>query len=87
MNLSEEEIRKRLQDLRNVEMLHGKARDRVRNLEQENKKLKEKVRALEKENNLLKNNMESVSFQLEQLKIKVFGKKPDKERITLKRKR
>lgn len=83
--MSDEEIRKRLQDLRNLEMLHGKARDRVKNLEHENKKLKEKVKALEEENNLLKSSMERVSFQLEQIKIKVFGKKPSGERITLKR--
>lgn len=85
MHLSEEEIRRRLQDLRNVEMLHGKARDRVKNLEQENKQLKEKVKALEEENNLLKSSLEQVNFQLEQIKIKVFGKKSDTERIALKR--
>src|SRR3989344_2857213 len=81
MNLSEAEIKKRLQDLRNLEMLHEKARERVKNLEQENRKLKEKVKALEEENNFLKRAIEGVSFELEQVKIKLFGKKPTVNRI------
>src|SRR3989338_7959989 len=57
-------------------MLHEKARERVKNLEKENRKLKETVKALEEENNFLKRTVESVSFELEQVKIKLFGKKP-----------
>jgi len=57
-------------------MLHEKARERVTNLERENRKLKEKVKALEEENNFLKRTVEGVSFELEQVKIKLFGKKP-----------
>lgn len=81
MSLNEEEIQKRLQDLRNLEMLHQKARGRVRNLKRENKELKEKVQELEKENELLKSTVESVQFQLEQVKIKLFGKKPETLRM------
>ena len=62
-------------------MLHEKARERVTNLEQENWKLKEKVKALEEENNFLKRTIEGVSFELEQVKIKLFGKKPIAHRI------
>lgn len=76
MHLTEAEIKKRLQDLRNLEMLHEGARERVKNLEQENRTLKEKVKALEEENSILKRTIEGVSFELEQVKIKLFGKKP-----------
>src|SRR3989344_9640901 len=62
-------------------MLHENARERVKNLEQENRKLKEKVKALEEENNFLKRAIEGVSFELEQVKIKLFGKKPTVNRI------
>lgn len=62
-------------------MLHEKARERVKNLEQENRKLKEKVKALEEENNFLKRTIEGVSFELEQVKIKLFGKKSTVNRI------
>jgi len=81
MKLPEEEIKQRLQDLRNLEMLHGKARDRVRNLEEENNKLKRKVKELEEENNLLKSQILGQDFELEQIKIKLFGKKPIVKRI------
>ena len=81
MKLTDEEIKQRLQDLRNLEFLHEKARDRVKNLEQENKKLKDKVKELEDENNLLKSAVEDVKFELEQVKIKLFGKRPIINRI------
>src|SRR3989338_2823857 len=77
--MSEAEIKKRLQDLRNLEMLHEKARERVKNLEQENRKLKEKVKALEEENNFLKRAIEGVSFELEQVKIKLYWQETDSE--------
>ena len=66
-------------------MLHEKARERVTNLEQEHRKLKEKVKALEEENNFLKRTIEGVSFELEQVKIKLFGKKPTVNRILRKK--
>lgn len=81
MKLTEEEIKKRLQDLRNLEILHGKARDRVKNLEQENQELKERVKTLEKENGLLKLQIDGISFELEQVKIKLFGKKAEANRV------
>lgn len=66
-------------------MLHEKARERVKNLERENRKLKEKVKALEEENNFLKRAIEGVSFELEQVKIKLFGKKSTVNRILRKK--
>lgn len=81
MRLTEEEIKKRFQDLRNLETLHGKARNRVRSLEQENRQLKEKVKTLEEENRLLKSKIDGISFELEQVKVKLFGKKPSIGRL------
>ena len=70
MELSKDEVKKRLSDLWNAKRLHAEARERVKILEEENKKLKEKVKGLEKENKLLKRKLEGVDFELEQLKIK-----------------
>jgi hypothetical protein len=74
--LTEEEIRKRLQHERNLEMLHHKARERVKKLEKENKEQKRRIKELEEENNLLKSSIEDVRYELEQVEIKLFGKKP-----------
>ena len=87
MNLSEEEIEKRLARLRNLEMLHAKAKERIVFLETENKNLKARIKELEEKDNDKNAKIEALAFQLEQIKIKVFGKKPDKERIALKRER
>lgn len=85
VNLSEEEIRKRLVRLRNLEMLHAQARERIVVVETENKILKQRIKELEEKDNDKNAKIEALAFQLEQIKIKVFGKKPDKERIALKR--
>lgn len=68
-----------------MEMLHGKARGQVEHLEQENKKLKERVKELEEENSLLKSKLDGIGFELEQVKIKLFGKKPIINRIIQKK--
>lgn len=85
MELSKEEVNKRLSDLRNITKLHFEARERVKRLVDENKKLKEKISGLEEENNLLKAKISDVNFQYEQIKIKLFGKKPIVNRITPKK--
>jgi hypothetical protein len=83
--LTEEEIRKRLQHERNLEMLHHKARERVKKLEHENKEQKQRIKELEEENKLLKSSIEGMRFELEQVKIKLFGRKPIAHRILPKR--
>jgi transposase len=85
VELSKDEVKKRLSDLSNAKRLHSEARERVKLLEEENKKLKEKVKELEKENKLLKSNLEGVNWELEQIKIKIFGKKPTTDRIVRKK--
>lgn len=87
MELTKEEIKKRLQDLRNFKSLHGKARDRVEILERENDKLKKENEKLREENNLLKSKIEGMGFELEQIKIKLFGRKPATDRMPRKKER
>lgn len=84
MHLSESEMQQRLVRLRNLEMLHTKARERIVVVERENKMLKQRIRELEEKDNEKNTKIEALAFQLEQIKIKVFGKKPQKERIVLK---
>ena len=81
MELSKGEISKRLIRLRNLENLHAKARERIVFLEKENKQLKQRVRELEDKNKDLNGKIESLSFQFEQIKNKLFGKKPIINRI------
>ena len=85
MELSKDEVKKRLSDLWNAKRLHSEARERVKILEDENCKLKKKVKELEKENKSLKAELWNVNFQLEQIKIKLFGKKPIANRIVPKK--
>ena len=76
MNLSETEIKKRLIELRNIRMLHAKARERIIILQKENRQLRIRVKELEARDKDKGEKMEAMSFQLEQIKIKLFGKKP-----------
>lgn len=76
MALGEGEIRKRLQELRNERMLHHKARERVKHLAAENKVLKQRIKELEDQNNDQNHRIEAMAYELEQVKIKLFGKKP-----------
>ncbi len=81
MNLSENVILERLTRLRNLEVLHLKARERIVFLEEENKNLKQRVKELEDKNTDQNGRIEALSFQFEQIKNKLFGKKPVTERM------
>lgn len=85
MNLSDNEIKKRLIRLQNLERLYATARERISFLETENKQLKQRVKELEDKNNDLNGKIEALSFQFEQIKNKLFGKKPIAEQVARKR--
>lgn len=85
MELSKDEINKRLIRLSNLEHLHAKARGRIVSLEKENKRLKQRVKELEDKNKDLNSKIEAISFQFEQIKNKLFGKKPTVNRIIKKK--
>tara|TARA_B110001454_G_C12687783_1_gene420958 strand:+ start:174 stop:1562 length:1389 start_codon:yes stop_codon:yes gene_type:complete len=76
MRLAEEEIKQRLVELRNLRVLHTQARERIVFLETENKQLKERIKELESRDIDKDHKIEAMNFQLEQIKIKLFGKKP-----------
>ena len=81
MELSKDEIKKRLIRLSNLEYLYVKAKERIGFLEKENKQLKQRVKELEERNKDLNGKIETLSFQFEQIKNKLFGKKPIANRI------
>ena len=81
MSLSKNEINQRLIRLRNLERLYIIARGRIVSLEKENKVLKQRVKELEDKNTDQNGRIEALSFQFEQIKNKLFGKKPDTEKI------
>ena len=83
--LTKEEIKSRLVELRNLRMLYGKARERIAFLEEENKRLKQRIKELEENNKDLSGKVEALSFQFEQIKNKLFGKKPLLHRIAQKK--
>lgn len=85
MHLSESEINQRLIRLRNLENLHVKARKRIIFLEKENKQLRTKIKELEAKDIDKGEKIEAMSFQLEQIKIKLFGKKPITNQIIQKK--
>ena len=76
MQLSETEIKKRLIELRNLRALHIRARERIVILQKENKQLRIRVKELETRDKDKGEKIKAMSFQLEQIKIKLFGKKP-----------
>lgn len=71
--------------LRNLEHLYSVARERITLLEKENKQLKTRIKELEEKNKDLNGKIESLSFQFEQIKNKLFGKKPIINRIIWKK--
>lgn len=85
MELSKNETNKRLIRLSNLEYLHLKARERIISLEKENKQLKQRIKELEDKNKDLNSKIEALSFQFEQIKNKLFGKKPIVNRIVTKK--
>ena len=85
--LSAEEIKQRLIRLVNLERLHLKARERIISLEKENLELRKRIRELEDRNKDQNAKIEALSFQFEQIKNKLFGKKPTESRIIQKKHR
>lgn len=81
MPLSENEIHQRLVRLRNLELLHLKAKERIILLEKENRELKQRIKELEDKNNDQNTKIEALSFQFEQIKNRLFGKKPILNRL------
>ena len=81
----ETEIKKRLVELRNLKALHIRAKKRIVFLEQENRQLRTRIKELEKRDKDKGEKIEAMSFQLEQIKIKLFGKKPIAHTITQKK--
>ena len=79
--LSTEEIKQRLIRLNNLERLYPIARSRIDALEKENKQLKQRIKELEDQNKDQGTKIEALSFQFEQIKNKLFGKKPFLDRI------
>jgi len=77
--LSEKEINKRLIELRNLKHLYGLAKRRIYLQESQIKLLKKTVVILEKQNEEKDKIIEIFRLQLEEIKIKVFGKKKDKD--------
>jgi len=76
--LSDKEINQRLIRLRNLERLYAEARKRIVFLEKENRFLRLKVKELEDRDKDKDRMIESLMLQMEEIKIKVFGKKKDK---------
>ena len=76
MELSKEEIDKRLIRLRNLEHLYSVARERIVLLEKENRQLKARIKELEDKDRDKDKRIENLSYQFEQIKNKFFGKKP-----------
>ena len=83
--LSTEEIKQRLIRLTNLERLYPIARKRIDVLEEENKLLKQKIKELEDNDKDKEQRIETLSYQFEQIKNKLFGKKPFLNRITTKK--
>lgn len=75
--MSEEEIKKRLQELRNLRVLHKRAKESNQNLKAEVKRLKARIKELEERDRDKDQRIEAMAFQLEQIKIKLFGKKSE----------
>lgn len=81
MKLTEEEVNHRLIELRNLKVLYGKARERIALLEAETKQQKERIKELEEKDKDKGEKIEAMAFQLEQIKNKLFGKKPIVHRL------
>ena len=81
MKLTEEEVKHRLILLRNLKVLYAKAKERIVLLEAETKQQKERIKELEAKDKDKGEKIEAMAFQLEQIKNKLFGKKPLVHRI------
>jgi len=85
VELSKDEVKKRLVRLSNLEQMYGRAKKRITFLEKENLNLRKRVKELEDQNKDLSGKIEALSFQFEQIKNKLFGKKPILNRIIQKK--
>ena len=81
MRLSQNEIKKRLIRLRNLEKLYDGQKERIKSLSEKNKILEARIVVLEKENKDLRMMVEDFKLQMEELQIMVFGKKKEKTEI------
>ena len=81
IGLSQEEIKKRLVRLRNLEMLHLKQKQRNEKLLVKNKELVARVSYLESVVKEQQKMIEDFKLQLEELKVMVFGKKKKPKEI------
>ena len=81
MPLTQEDIKKRLIRLRNVERLYAEQKVRVGLLEEEIKLLKEENRLLRSTNESLSKTIEDFKLQIEELRTMVFGKKKKPKEI------
>jgi transposase len=85
MKITESEIKDKMIRLRNLEILHAKARERVISLQKENTELKRRIKELEDRDKDKDQKIKDLSFQFEQIKNKFFGKKPIAQFIIKKR--
>jgi hypothetical protein len=83
--LAESDIKHRLIRGRNIERLYALAKKRILILQTENKQLRARIKELEDKDRDKDKKLTDLSFQLEQIKIKIFGKKPTLERVARKR--
>ena len=79
-NLSEQEIKRRLIRLTNLEHLHTEAIRRNTRQAKQIKLLKRQVHLLQEQNKEKDKAIEKFSLQLEELRTKVFGKKKNKDK-------
>lgn len=79
--LTEGDVAQRLIRGRNLEQLHDRAQKRITILKKENKQLKARVKELEERDRDKGERIEALSLQFEQMKNKLFGKKPFSHRI------
>ena len=81
IQLSPEEVKKRLIRLRNLEYLHSRQKLRNQRLWDENHRLKERIFLLEETVSSQQKIIEDLRLQVEELRIMVFGKKKKKTDI------
>ena len=79
LNLTEEEINKRLVRLRNLEYLHAAQLKRNEKLLKENRNLRERVSALEARDREKDSIISELKLQIEELRRMVFGRKHKKQ--------
>lgn len=78
MRLSQDEIKKRLIRLRNLEYLHGQQRFKIWHLRDENRELKTEIKALKLIVGEQQKTIDDLKLQIEELRTMVFGRKKKK---------